>query len=159
SGSRRRRNRSRRSRVPGDRLMQWLRTAAKSMLAGSLHYSGLLGAWPRMRAPRLHVLGYHRVVPDFKKARGLPQLCVSRQAFEAQLTYAARHMDIFDLETAALALRGSRQLKRDACLITFDDGYLGVYTEAFPILRRLSLPAAIFLSTGYVSTQKQFPHD
>jgi peptidoglycan/xylan/chitin deacetylase (PgdA/CDA1 family) len=136
-----------------------LRTAAKSMLAGGLHYSGLLAAWPRIRAPRLHVLGYHRVVPDFAAVDGLPQLCVSRETFTAQLEYVVRHMEVFDLATAALVLRGARPLRRDACLVTFDDGYREVYTQAFPILRRLGLPAAVFLSTGFVSARKRFPHD
>ena len=142
-----------------------LRTAAKSMLAGGLYYTGMLAVWQMGRrltgSPRVHVLGYHRVVPDFVAAtrRCLPQLCVSTETFETQLRYVAQHMDVLDLETAALALRGARRLTRDACLITFDDGYRDVYTQAFPILRRMGLPAAVFVSTGYLGTDQLFPHD
>jgi peptidoglycan/xylan/chitin deacetylase (PgdA/CDA1 family) len=146
-------------------MKHFLRTAAKSMCAGGLYYTGMLAAWQLARRvagePRVHVLGFHRVVPDFVAATrtALPPLCVSRETFEAQLSYVARHMDVLDLETAALALRGAHRLSRNACVITFDDGYRDVYTQAFPILRRLGLPAAVFISTGYVSTPKLFPHD
>jgi peptidoglycan/xylan/chitin deacetylase (PgdA/CDA1 family) len=142
-----------------------VRAAVKSMLAGGLYYTGALAAWRLARRlagePRVHVLGFHRVVPDFAAAtaRCLPQLCVSRATFEAQLAHVRRHMDVLDLPTAALALRGGRRLTRDACLLTFDDGYRDVYTCAFPILRRLDLPAAMFVSTGYLSTRELFPHD
>src|SRR5262249_32902293 len=111
--------------------------------------------------PRLHVLGFHRVVPDFALAtrQCLPPLCVSTETFEAQLRYVASHMDVLDLGGAALVLRGARRVRRDACLLTFDDGYRDVYTQAFPLLRRMGLCAAVFLATGYMSTQEPFPHD
>ena len=34
--------------------------------------------------------------------------------------------------------------------LTFDDGYRGVFTHAYPVLRRLAVPFAIFATTGLV---------
>jgi peptidoglycan/xylan/chitin deacetylase (PgdA/CDA1 family) len=36
--------------------------------------------------------------------------------------------------------------------ITFDDGYRGVYRRAFPLLRAMSLPATVFLTTDFVGS-------
>ena len=34
--------------------------------------------------------------------------------------------------------------------LSFDDGFLDNYTNAFPVLKRLSLPATFFVSTGFI---------
>jgi peptidoglycan/xylan/chitin deacetylase (PgdA/CDA1 family) len=141
------------------------RRAIKTAIAGGIYYSGILFGWQLLRRrlgrPRVHVLGFHRVVPDYRAAAGraLPALCISIEAFEAQLRYLREHMDVIDLGSALEALRGERRLRRDAAVITFDDGYRDTYTRAFPILRRLGLPAAVFVTTGYVDTTRLLPHD
>lgn len=40
--------------------------------------------------------------------------------------------------------------KEKSVVITFDDGYEGVYTHAFPILKELNFTASIFVITEYV---------
>lgn len=47
--------------------------------------------------------------------------------------------------------------KKYQVLLTFDDGYRDNYQNAFPVLKRLKLPATIFLTTGYVGTLKKKP--
>ena len=37
-------------------------------------------------------------------------------------------------------------------VVTFDDGYLGTYTEAFPILKEYGIPATVYLTTGSVES-------
>ena len=38
-------------------------------------------------------------------------------------------------------------------------GYLDNYVNAVPILMRYGIPAAFFVSTGIVGTDRRFPHD
>ena len=46
-----------------------------------------------------------------------------------------------------------------AAAITFDDGYRDNYENAFPILKRLGLPATIFVATGPVERGTPLWHD
>jgi peptidoglycan/xylan/chitin deacetylase (PgdA/CDA1 family) len=50
-------------------------------------------------------------------------------------------------------------LPPNAAAITFDDGYRDNYEYAFPILKRLGLPATIFVTTGPVDSQAPLWHD
>jgi peptidoglycan/xylan/chitin deacetylase (PgdA/CDA1 family) len=43
--------------------------------------------------------------------------------------------------------------------VTFDDGYLDNYTNAVPVLLRHGIPAAFFVSTGIIASDRRFPHD
>ena len=38
--------------------------------------------------------------------------------------------------------------------ITFDDGFLGVYECAFPVLAKYELPATVFLISDYIGSNK-----
>jgi peptidoglycan/xylan/chitin deacetylase (PgdA/CDA1 family) len=137
----------------------------KSALANGLYIGGALAAMRLARRaahmPRVHVLGFHRIVPDFQAAadRCLPALCTSTASFETLLDYAVYHMDVLDLESAVAALIRRRPLRRDACVLTFDDGYRDFYTRAFPILRRRGLPASVFIVSDHTGSRKLLPHD
>jgi peptidoglycan/xylan/chitin deacetylase (PgdA/CDA1 family) len=141
------------------------RGALKSLLAGGLYYTGALEGFRRARLslghPQVHIFGFHRVVPDFEAAAAcaIPALCVSVATFRAQLDYLARTMEVLDLASAVAALAGARPLRRDACVLTFDDGYRDTYTRALPILRQLGLPAVLFVASDFVDTDLLLPHD
>lgn len=79
---------------------------------------------------------------------------VAANAFEAQLRYLRRHYAVRHLDEALQALY-SCTLGSPTVAITFDDGYLNNRTVAFPVLRRLSLPATIFLNTALIGTDRR----
>ena len=47
----------------------------------------------------------------------------------------------------------------NAVTIHFDDCYRDVFVNARPVLGALAAPATLFVSSGYVGTQRRFPHD
>ncbi len=49
----------------------------------------------------------------------------------------------------------ARSIERPV-VITFDDGYLDFYANAFPILRRHGFTATMYLPTAYVGTERRF---
>ena len=107
----------------------------------------------RALTPRITVLLYHRVSDDVRD-----NLTVGIEQFERQMAILAQRCDVLPIEqvlTAAVVPRSSRPL----VAVTFDDGYLDNYVQAAPILRRHNLPAAFFVATGIVDSDRRFPHD
>jgi poly-beta-1,6-N-acetyl-D-glucosamine N-deacetylase len=47
-------------------------------------------------------------------------------------------------------------LRRNSCLITFDDGYADNYYNAFPTLKRFKLKATIFINTLYIDNDPDY---
>jgi peptidoglycan/xylan/chitin deacetylase (PgdA/CDA1 family) len=55
--------------------------------------------------------------------------------------------------------REAKSVPANAFAITFDDGYENSYLHALPILKRLNVPASIFLATKYLDSNRPFPFD
>ncbi|MGN1299235.1 MAG: polysaccharide deacetylase family protein [Candidatus Scatovivens sp.] len=51
---------------------------------------------------------------------------------------------------------GNIALPEKVCIITMDDGWLGCYTEAFPILQKYNVPTTIFIVSNLVGTEGYF---
>lgn len=47
-------------------------------------------------------------------------------------------------------LEGGRPVPERAVVVTFDDGFRNVLTDAAPVLRRLGIPATLFVATDFV---------
>jgi peptidoglycan/xylan/chitin deacetylase (PgdA/CDA1 family) len=69
------------------------------------------------------------------------------RAFEANLAFLQRRTHVVSLDDF---LRGRLSIRRINIVITFDDGYHSWVTRALPALQRLGLPAAFFVSSGFV---------
>ncbi|MBS0446969.1 MAG: polysaccharide deacetylase family protein [Proteobacteria bacterium] len=110
-------------------------------------------AAPRLAAPRITVLLYHRVSDDARD-----NLTVGVEQFDRQMRLVAEHCDVLSIEEV-LATETVRRSKRPVVAITFDDGYRDNFLHAAPILRRHDLPAAFFVSTGIIDRRDRFPHD
>lgn len=91
----------------------------------------------------LTIVMYH-YVRDSKATRypGLKILEFSR--FIEQLDYLQSHYDIVSVEDVALHFEGKGHLPEQACLLTFDDGYLDHYTNVFPELLRRGIKGAFY---------------
>lgn len=106
------------------------------------------------RAPvgRLVVLCYHRVVADDSPApafaddvTGPPQ-----SMFETQLRWMQKYTRIISIDELIQNHRRGRKLSRTSVLLTFDDGYRDNYTIAYPVMKRLGIPATFFVPTQLI---------
>lgn len=99
---------------------------------------------------RLRILTYHRVA-EFDESRLLdPRLISTTPAlFARQMEYLASRYHVVTLEHVIDAVERGTPLPPRATLITFDDAYRDLATHAFPVLKRLRLPATVFVPTAY----------
>ena len=122
----------------------------------ALYHSGLLGVLERLRRrsgeARVFILNYHRVADD---GLGLQNITISPENFRSQMAYLAhgRYKPV-SLTRLVRHLRGEETLEGNCVVVTFDDGYRDNYSNAFPILEELRVPATIFLTTGALDKQQ-----
>lgn len=96
---------------------------------------------------RVTVLGYH----DFSSSKEPTEMLISTDKFRRQMqAIKDLGLDVISLEDFIAWRRGEKNIKDRSVLITIDDGWKSVYTEAFPILKDMGFPFTIFLYTNYV---------
>jgi len=120
----------------------------KQQLARLLGASGglrLLDAY--WGADRLTVLAYHRVMEVHPRAFA-PNISATPALFDAEMAFVSQHFNVIGLPTLQAHLTHHTPLPPRPLLITFDDGYRDVYTNAFPILKKHGLPAVVFVVTS-----------
>ncbi|MBF0531679.1 MAG: polysaccharide deacetylase family protein [Candidatus Omnitrophica bacterium] len=103
----------------------------------------------------LPVLAYHRVAPWDPGSVLAPAMVVQPEDFARQMEYLARNYLALDGEGFAKALAQKKIPPRSA-LVTFDDAYEDNYRYAFPILKKFSVPAVVFVPTAFIETGKSF---
>lgn len=97
------------------------------------------------------VLNYHMVNSMFIS------LAIEPEDFDWQMKYLVDH-GYHSISTDELYafMEGQGTLPDRPVLITFDDGYVDNYTNAYPILKKYNLKATIFIVTGFVSKRKGY---
>jgi len=123
---------------------------AKKTPAGDLAFPYI----KRRRAESIQVLLYHRVNDENDSV--FP--AVPTEVFGRQMEYVAENYRICALQELVESLKAD-DVPENALSITFDDGYRDNYENAFPILKRLDMPATIFLATGAIDSGRMLWHD
>lgn len=106
-------------------------------------------------AIRIPVLMYHRIGDAHNDWEA--KYCVSPQLFSEQMRMlAAQGMRACTIDDFIVWLNGGRSLPEGSFLLTFDDGYLGVYEHAVSVLKKLDWPATIFLVSQLIGKEDQW---
>ena len=89
------------------------------------------------------ILAYHHVADDTPSSTS-----ISPAQFRRHLEYLRDNgFTVIGLDTLISSLRSGRQLPDRAVAISFDDGYISIYEQAFPMLQTFDYPFSLFLST------------
>jgi peptidoglycan/xylan/chitin deacetylase (PgdA/CDA1 family) len=105
-------------------MIRWLRSMISPATPGAL------------------VLMYHRIE---EQQQDPWDLCVSPRNFEGHLEVLRQRYTVVSMTELTERLKQNRSLKNLVCL-TFDDGYLDNYINAWPVLRSFNMPASFFLT-------------
>lgn len=88
------------------------------------------------------ILQYHHVSDDTPSITS-----VTPEGFAKHISYLSdNEFNVIALTDAVKALRNKEALPPRTVAITFDDAYLSIYTNAFPLLKDKSWPFTIFVS-------------
>ena len=92
----------------------------------------------------LIVLAYHEIDEPAKAV--MPDYVVTPENFRAQLAWLKDHdFHFVSLDQVLRARAGKELLPEHPVLLSFDDGYRSVFTNAFPLLEQYKAPAIIAL--------------
>lgn len=76
------------------------------------------------------------------------------KSFKRQMLHLKRWYNVITLDELVEHIKNKEDLKSPSIVITIDDGFKDNYDLAYPILKNLNLPAMIFLTSGFINTQK-----
>jgi len=86
---------------------------------------------------------YHHVAEDTP-----PSTTISPGDFRQHLEFLRdNNFNVMALDEMLGALRNQQDIPDRSVAITFDDGYLSIYQQAFPMLQEFGFPFSLFLST------------
>lgn len=120
----------------------------KEIVYRLLALAGLARLATHLNRHKAVVLAYHDVYAGVLDPVRNDGIRVRVKRFERQMRYLAARYDVVPLSELLDGRSGHRGGKPVAA-ITFDDGYRTTYACAFPILRRLGLPATVFVITDF----------
>lgn len=118
-----------------------------------------LSAWSKETSSySIPILTYHRILPKsmIDQVCSSPDIIVSWESFENQMQFIAETCNPISLKNYIISVKNRLILPKRTVIITFDDGWKDNFTYAFPILKRLHIPATIFLTTGYIGQKRIF---
>lgn len=98
------------------------------------------------------VLNYHQI-----NDRDHNALTLSTPEFEAQMKYLAENgYHTITADELADHLENGAALPEKPILLTFDDGYIDNYENAYPILKKYNLKGSIFIITDYLNVYPNY---
>lgn len=96
---------------------------------------------------RISVLGYH----DFSETLPETEMRINTSKFRKQLEIIQQlGIKVISLDEFIAWKKGDISLPEKCVMLTFDDGWRSVYTDAFPILKEFGHPFILYLYKNYV---------
>jgi len=106
------------------------------------------------QGPTLVVLGYHQFGSDALKGVNTYRLSPAELRWEFQWIKEHGWTPV-TLDQVLAHWEKGETLPDKSVLLTYDDGYRSVFTEAFPVIRQFGYPGVLFLYTDFVKWESK----
>lgn len=112
----------------------------------------------RIKADQLHILMYHRILPkhDPRYASEEPGMIVEPETFQQHMQLVKKLFTPIHLSDWVASQQQGLALPKNACAITFDDGWADNYEYAYPIIQTEQVPITLFAVSDMIGTNKAF---
>jgi O-antigen/teichoic acid export membrane protein/peptidoglycan/xylan/chitin deacetylase (PgdA/CDA1 family) len=118
--------------------------------------SGLPRVMARHNAGRGAILSFHRLYLPKSYEFGSQSLSIAPKNFRRLVqTLQERGYDFLTMSALADRLRTGELAQRKFVCLTFDDGFVDNYREAYAICREFGVPMTVYLVSGFV--RREFP--
>ena len=118
----------------------------KPLILNTLYHLKFFDILRRFQKNRVLILMYHRF-SNKEEPFKIPQ-----KVFENQILFLKKKYNFISLKYYSEVLDEKKaDLPTNPIILTIDDGYEDNYTFAYPILKKYSIPATIFLATDFIS--------
>ncbi len=105
---------------------------------------------------RIPILIYHEI-PNKEPTRDQFYMQTTAKKFEKQLKgLLDEGYQFISYDNLVEYSKGKKAITEKTLLLGFDDGWIGNYTNAFPILKKYNIPAAIYVVDDQVGTENYF---
>ncbi len=132
--------------------MNRLRFIGKSLVHGTIDWSGRPRRLRRQLRGKLIILTYHSFSTDWP--RGLVNSLPIKR-FEKQILFLKMHYRLVSLQEGLENLSKGYVDDKPWVAITIDDGFQNNHTYAWPVLQHYKAPATIFIATDFIDTGRQ----
>jgi peptidoglycan/xylan/chitin deacetylase (PgdA/CDA1 family) len=125
-----------------------------------LYEVGFLRMWGYFRRNKITIMTLHGVMDREIASQWEPlRPRTSRQLFDDTLRLALDYFNFVTIDEAVDMLKGEIPIKRNSCVITFDDGQLNNLQVALPILRKYNIPVVFYPTTGRLDQNASYWFD
>jgi len=147
--------------VPIDVRDPWWQEISEGAALRAVAAAGVVGRhlFGRLAGQAPGIITYHRISPVIS---GLPAPLhnVPPRRFRRQLSGLLRRGFVpWPLERLLEVRDDPAAVPERVFAVTFDDGFETVYSQAWPVLRELKIPATLFISTAFIGKREPFACD
>ncbi len=121
-------------------MKHWIKIVVIESICWILFYSGIVRLFCLLR-PRsgVSILFFHQI---------------DRERFEGCVGYLKRCYEVISLGDYLRMVEKGDVIGKNLVVLTFDDGYESNYFENYEVIKEYDLPVTIFLTAGYIGTDK-----
>jgi len=100
----------------------------------------------------VYVFNYHRVGDRYSTSFDRAVYSCSKESLDIHLKEIKNNFIVISVVELKKIIDEGNKLQKRYALITFDDGYLDNYTDAFPVLQKNKITAAFYLVTDFMGS-------